>query len=114
MIDDLLDYSGDHTTTGKNVGDDLAEGKPTLPLIFAIKHGTPEQAALVRDAIEHGGLDELTAVLDAIRQTGAIDYARNQARTESRAACAALAALPNSKYRDYLLQLADFAVTRTY
>ena len=114
LIDDLLDYSGDHTTTGKNVGDDLAEGKPTLPLIFAIKHGTPEQAALVRDAIEHGGLDELTAVLDAIRQTGAIDYARNQARTESRAACAALAALPNSKYRDYLLQLADFAVTRTY
>ncbi len=114
LIDDVLDYSGDHTTTGKNVGDDLAEGKPTLPLIFAIKHGTAKQAALVRNAIEHGGRDELTAVLDAIRQTGAIAYAREQARTESRMACAALANLPDSKYRDYLLQLADFAVTRTY
>lgn len=114
LIDDVLDYSGDHAVIGKNVGDDLAEGKPTLPLIYAIKHGAPDQAARIRGAIEHGGLDELTAVLDAIRQTGALDYAREQARAESRAACAALAGLPNSQYRDYLLQLADFAVTRTY
>jgi len=114
LIDDVLDYSGDHAVIGKNVGDDLAEGKPTLPLIYAIRHGAPDQAARVRNAIEHGGLGELTAVLDAIRQTGALDYAREQARAESRAACAALAELPNSKNRDYLLQLADFAVTRTY
>ena len=114
LIDDVLDYSGDHAVIGKNVGDDLAEGKPTLPLIYAIKYGAPDQAARIRGAIEHGGLDELTAVLDAIRQTGALDYAREQARAESRAACAALAGLPNSQYRDYLLQLADFAVTRTY
>jgi octaprenyl-diphosphate synthase len=114
LIDDVLDYSGDHAVIGKNVGDDLAEGKPTLPLIYVIMHGAADQAARVRNAIKNGGLDELAAVLDAIRQTGALDYAREQARAESRAACAALAGLPNSQYRDYLLQLADFAVTRTY
>src|SRR4029079_13870076 len=99
---------------GKNVGDDLAEGKATLPLIYAIKHGTAEQAALIRHAIEHGGLADLSAVLEAIRQTGAIEYAREQAGTESRTACAALDGLPDSKYRQHLLALADFAVTRTY
>ncbi|MFN7085907.1 MAG: octaprenyl diphosphate synthase [Burkholderiales bacterium] len=114
LIDDVLDYSGDHALIGKNVGDDLAEGKPTLPLIYAIRHGSREQAALVRDAIERGGIEELPAVLDAIRCTGALEYARAQARAESAAACAALSRLPNSKYREYLLQLADFAVTRSY
>ena len=114
LIDDVLDYSGDHLVIGKNVGDDLAEGKPTLPLIYALKRGTPAQAALVRRAIEQGGGEELSAVLDAIRDTGALDYAREQARTESIAAIEALALLPNSKYRDYLIQLADFAVTRSY
>jgi octaprenyl-diphosphate synthase len=114
LIDDVLDYSGEQTVIGKNVGDDLAEGKATLPLIYAMQHGAPEQAAVVRRAIEHGGLDELGPVLDAIRQTGAIEYAREQAQRESRTACAALSMLPDSKYRDYLLQLADFAVTRMY
>jgi octaprenyl-diphosphate synthase len=114
LIDDVLDYSGDHAAIGKNVGDDLAEGKPTLPLIYAINNGTPAQAALVRNAIEHGGLNELAAVLEAIKTTGALEYARGQARAESRLACAALDCLQNSKYRDYLLQLADFAVTRSY
>lgn len=114
LIDDVLDYSGDHAAIGKNVGDDLAEGKPTLPLIYAINNGTPAQAALVRNAIEHGGLNELAAVLEAIKTTGALEYARGQARVESRLACAALDCLQNSKYRDYLLQLADFAVTRSY
>ena len=110
----MLDYSGEQTVIGKNVGDDLAEGKPTLPLIYAIKHGTPQQVRLVRHAIEHGGRDELAAVVEAIHSTGALDYAREQARRESRAACEALASLPNSRERDYLLQLAGFAVTRTY
>ncbi len=114
LIDDVLDYSGDHLVIGKNVGDDLAEGKATLPLIYALKRGTPAQAALIRRAIEQGGGEELSAVLDAIRDTGALDYAREQARTESIAAIEALALLPNSKYRDYLIQLADFAVTRSY
>lgn len=114
LVDDVLDYSGDQAVIGKNLGDDLAEGKPTLPLIYSIKHGTPQQAQLVRRAIEHGGRDELAAVIEVIRSTGALDYSREQARRESRAACEALARLPNSRERDYLLQLADFAVTRSY
>ena len=114
LIDDVLDYSGDHAVIGKNVGDDLAEGKATLPLIYAMKHGTAGQAALVRRAIQSGGLDDLDAVLDAIRASGALEYARAQAQSETRTACAALTVLPQSSYRDYLLQLADFAVTRTF
>jgi octaprenyl-diphosphate synthase len=114
LTDDVLDYSGEQAVIGKNLGDDLAEGKPTLPLIYAIQHGTDAQARLVRHAIEHGGRDELATVIDAIRLTGALDYSREQARRESRAAGDALARLPHSRQRDYLLQLADFAVTRTY
>ncbi len=114
LIDDVLDYSGDPAAIGKNVGDDLAEGKPTLPLIYAIKHGSRAQADLVRRAIEHGGRDELGAVVEAIRSTGALDYARGQARRESVAACDALSRLPHSMEREYLLQLAHFAVTRSY
>jgi octaprenyl-diphosphate synthase len=114
LIDDVLDYSGDHQDTGKNVGDDLAEGKPTLPLIYAIQHGTPEQAALVRHAIEEGGLEELQPVMQAIRDTGALDYTRAQARREADAACAAIAGLPDSKYKDSLLTLANFAVERNH
>jgi octaprenyl-diphosphate synthase len=114
LIDDVLDYSGDHAVIGKNVGDDLAEGKTTLPLIYTMKHGTIEQAQLVRRAIQGGRLDDLNAVVEAIRASGALDYARAQAQAESRTACAALAAVPRSTYRDYLLQLADFAVTRTF
>jgi octaprenyl-diphosphate synthase len=114
LIDDVLDYSGDNAIIGKNVGDDLAEGKTTLPLIYAMKHGTREQSQRVRRAIEHGGLAELQTVLDAIRGSGALDYARAQAHAESRTACAALDPLPHSNYRDYLLQLAEFAVTRTF
>ena len=114
LIDDVLDYSGDHEVIGKNVGDDLAEGKTTLPLIYAMQHGTTAQAQLVRHAIQGGGLDELNAVLDAIRVSGALDYARAQAQAEARTACEALSVLAPSKYRDYLLQLADFAVTRTF
>jgi octaprenyl-diphosphate synthase len=114
LIDDVLDYSGEQAVIGKNVGDDLAEGKPTLPLIYAIKHGAPQQAQLVRHAVEQGGRGDLAAVVDAIRSTGALDYAREQAQRESRAACDALGRLPHSRQRGFLLQLADFAVTRTY
>jgi octaprenyl-diphosphate synthase len=114
LIDDVLDYSGDHAETGKNVGDDLAEGKPTLPLIYAMKNGTPQQAEVIRRAIEHGGLNELDAVMAAIRDTGALDYAINQAKAEARVACEAISHLPDSKYKESLLQLADFSVTRSY
>jgi octaprenyl-diphosphate synthase len=114
LIDDVLDYSGDNKDTGKNVGDDLAEGKPTLPLLYAIKHGTDEERALVRGAIEHGGLDELPRVMAAIQRTGALDYTRRQAEAEAQTAKSALDKLPNSKYREYLIQLAGFAVTRNF
>jgi len=114
LIDDMLDYSGDNKTTGKNVGDDLAEGKPTLPLIYAIEHGSSDEAARIKKAVEEGGLNELQHVIAAIRRTGALDYTRRQAEAEARTASAALEALPNSKHRDSLLQLADFAVTRDY
>ena len=114
LIDDVLDYSGDLQETGKNLGDDLNEGKPTLPLIYAMREGSAAQAQTVRHAIEQGGRDDFAAVLQAITDTGALDYARVQARRESAAACAAIASLPSSKYRDSLLQLADFAVNRNH
>ena len=83
LIDDVLDYSGDLHETGKNLGDDLAEGKPTLPLIHVMRSGTDAERALVRHAIEGGGKADLEAVLAAIRRTGALDYAREQARAEA-------------------------------
>jgi octaprenyl-diphosphate synthase len=114
LIDDVLDYSGDHTVIGKNVGDDLAEGKPTLPLIHAMRKGSATQVAAVRRAIEAGGLEELPAVLEAIRDTGALEYARDRASAEAQLARGELAGLADTKQREFLLQLADFSVTRSY
>jgi octaprenyl-diphosphate synthase len=114
LIDDVLDYSGDHAETGKNLGDDLAEGKPTLPLIHAMRQGSAEQSAMIRAAIEHGGLEEFQPVLAAIRQTGALEYARRQADAESKRAVAAIEMLPRSTHRDSLIQLAAFAVDRSH
>jgi len=114
LIDDVLDYSGDLDTTGKNLGDDLAEGKPTLPLIRAIARGTAEQSALIRSAIESGGSGEFGPVLQIIRDTGALDYARDLAQVEDRKACGAIADLPRSTFKESLLQLADFAVARSF
>ena len=114
LIDDVLDYSGALQETGKNLGDDLNEGKPTLPLIYAMRRGSAAQAKTVRHAIEQGGRDDFAAVLSAITDTGALDYAREQAKLEAAAACAAIERLPNSKYRDSLVQLASFAVDRNH
>jgi octaprenyl-diphosphate synthase len=114
LIDDVLDYSGAELETGKHLGDDLAEGKPTLPLIFVLQNGSPEQAASVRRAIEDGGRDNLPEVLAAVRETGALEYARRRAAAESELAAHALAAVPASQYRDSLLELCLFAVARTY
>ena len=109
LVDDVLDYSGE---LGKSLGDDLAEGKPTLPLIYTMRRGTPAQAALVREAIREGGRDDFARVLEAIRASGALDYARAAAEREAAAARAAITALPESEHKRSLLELASFAVTR--
>jgi octaprenyl-diphosphate synthase len=114
LIDDVLDYSGDHSETGKNLGDDLAEGKPTLPLIRVMQAGNAEEKALVRRAIEGGGMDELAPVLAAVQRIGALDYARQKARAEAALATRQLDAIPGSECRDSLLQLASFSVERTF
>ena len=113
LIDDVLDYSGDHEQTGKNLGADLAEGKPTLPLIHAMRSGSAQQAGLIRGAVEHGGLQQFEPVLAAIHDTGALDYTRRQASLESQRAMEVVASLPHSSFRDSLLQLAAFAVSRS-
>ena len=114
LVDDVLDYSGDEQVIGKNLGDDMSEGKPTLPLIYAMQHGDANQAAVVRQAIEQGDVSYFPDVLQVIKQTGALEYTRQQAQRESDAACAALAALPDTNYKQSLLQLANFAATRQF
>ncbi|MCM2331058.1 MAG: polyprenyl synthetase family protein [Pseudomonas sagittaria] len=114
LVDDLLDYRGDAATLGKNVGDDLAEGKPTLPLIYTMREGTPEQAALVRQAIQQGGIEDLDAILAAVEASGALDYTARQAREHAARAIACLESLPTSEYRDALIELTEFAVARTH
>ncbi len=111
LIDDVLDYSGDATTIGKSLGDDLAEGKPTLPLIHAMRAAGPG-AEVIRNAIRDGGRDDFAAVLEAIRASGSLDYARAAAQREAHAAQRALAPLPASEFRDSLLKLASFSVER--
>ena len=114
LIDDVLDYSGDLHETGKNLGDDLAEGKPTLPLIYAMRAGNVAEREVVRHAIEHGGKSDLEGVVAAIHRVGALDYAREQARAEAATATARLDHLPHSACRDSLLQLALFSVERKF
>jgi octaprenyl-diphosphate synthase len=114
LIDDVLDYSGKEAETGKHLGDDLAEGKPTLPLIHVIQNGSPQQAALVRSAIENASGDSFADVLVAVRSSGALDAARRHGIAEAGMAKEALAPLPDSKFKETLLQLADFAVQRSF
>jgi octaprenyl-diphosphate synthase len=114
LVDDILDYSGDLAQTGKNLGDDLAEGKTTLPIIYAMRHGSAEQSAIIRSALVDGGLSDFEPVLKTMQETGALDYTRTQAEDSAREARNAIAVLPDSKYRDSLLELATFAVTRNY
>ena len=114
LVDDILDYSGDEGSIGKNLGDDLAEGKPTLPLIHVMKNGTPEQVAVVRHAIEEGGRDDWADVLKAVADSGALEIARVRAREEAELARAELAGLPANEYLQSLLDLATFAVERKF
>ena len=114
LIDDVLDYSGDAAEIGKSLGDDLAEGKPTLPLIRAMAAGSAEEAEIVRRAIVEGGRDHFPHVLGAIQRTGSLDYARGAAMREAEAAQLALRRLAPSSARESLLELAAFSVTRSH
>jgi octaprenyl-diphosphate synthase len=114
IIDDVLDYSSEEAATGKHLGDDLAEGKPTLPLILTIQRGTPEQAALVRSAIENGDRDAFVAILEAITACGALDAARDAAHAEARLAIENIRGLPAAVFEKALLELPSFAVQRNY
>ncbi|HZS68627.1 MAG TPA: polyprenyl synthetase family protein [Burkholderiales bacterium] len=112
LIDDVLDYSGDEAAIGKQLGDDLAEGKPTLPLIHALRGGNAAEQAVVRQAIVAGGRADFSAVLAAIRRCGSLEYARNAATREAAAAAAALEPLASSDFKRSLLELASFSVVR--
>ena len=114
LIDDVLDYAGDAAEIGKNLGDDLREGKPTLPLIWLMENGTPEQRQLVRSCIEHGDEEQFEAVLAAVTSSGALDYTRQQAEEAARRAAEAISGLPESVYKASLQQLCSFAVDRNH
>ncbi|MFM8330153.1 MAG: octaprenyl diphosphate synthase [Candidatus Methylumidiphilus sp.] len=114
LIDDALDYKADTEDLGKNVGDDLAEGKPTLPLIYAIEHGTEAQAALLRASIEEGSRERFKEVYEIIESTQAIGYTSRRAREEADKAIAAIADLPSSDFKQALIRLAEFSVVRSY
>jgi octaprenyl-diphosphate synthase len=114
LIDDVLDYSASPVDTGKNLGDDLAEGKPTLPLLHAMNKGTPDEAHIIRKAIENGGHENMSAVLAAIESTGSISYTAQAAQREARQAITALDPLPSSTYKKALCSLAEFSVSRTF
>ena len=113
LIDDVMDYSSSSQTMGKNVGDDLAEGKPTLPLIHAMRQGTPEQSKRIAQAItERDGMEHLDEILDILTQTKALEYTTSRAEQEAQKAIDALAVLPDSPYKTALQVLADLAVRR--
>ena len=115
LIDDLLDYSADGETLGKNTGDDLSEGKPTLPLLHAMQHGSPEQAKMIREAIEQGnGRHLLEPVLEAMNQCGSLEWTRSRAEQEADKAIDALRILPESPWRSALESLAHMSVQRDF
>ncbi|HEX4869927.1 MAG TPA: polyprenyl synthetase family protein, partial [Moraxellaceae bacterium] len=112
IIDDVLDYTSSAEVMGKNVGDDLAEGKPTLPLIQAIKAAAPAEAELIRQAIRTGGLERLQDIIAIVQRSGALDYTRQRAQQETELALAALAVLPESPYKAALADLTRLALRR--
>lgn len=114
LIDDALDYSASSAELGKNIGDDLAEGKPTLPLIHAMRRGSPVERRIIREAIERGGLDQIESITRTIESTGALDYTVSLAMKEANQASAQLERFPGSPAKDALIELAEFAVKRRY
>jgi octaprenyl-diphosphate synthase len=114
LIDDVLDYSGNATDIGKNVGDDLREGKPTLPLIYLLQHGSEAQRVLVRDCIAQGDEAHFDEILSVITQSGALEYTRERAAESSQRAIEAIAKLPESSFKEALTELAVFSVSRNH
>jgi octaprenyl-diphosphate synthase len=115
LVDDVLDYNADADQLGKNIGDDLAEGKPTLPLIYAMKHGNEQQTQLIRDAIKHSnGMDHLQDILSALEQTNALEFTMKKAELEADKAIACLDFLADSDYKQALVSLARIAVDRDH
>ncbi|MBE0369189.1 octaprenyl diphosphate synthase [Pseudoalteromonas aurantia] len=115
LVDDVLDYSANAEQMGKNLGDDLAEGKPTLPLIYAMQHGKAEQITQIRNAIEHGnGLEYLDDILITLTETNALEFAMDKARIEANKAIQMLKILPDSPYKQALIGLAEISVSRDH
>ncbi len=115
LVDDIMDYTADAKEMGKNVGDDLSEGKPTLPLLYAMQHGNDKQAQLIKEAIEQGnGMDNLTAILEAMEETGSLRYTQKQAEIEADKAIKALDVLDDSDYKQALISLAHIAANRSH
>ena len=114
LADDALDYSSSPDKLGKNIGDDLSEGKPTLPLLYAMWHGTAGQADTIREAIKTGGLDQLSVITSAIEATNAISYTKNLAEEEAKRALASIKDVPQSPYKEALEDLAQFSFRRDF
>jgi octaprenyl-diphosphate synthase len=114
LIDDVMDYSSNSEDMGKNVGDDLAEGKPTLPLIYAMQKGSAEQVALIKSAIEKGGYEKIDQVQVIIQYTGALSYTEEMAQKQAQLAIDALACLPDSEYKTLLENIARLSVCRSH
>jgi octaprenyl-diphosphate synthase len=114
LVDDIMDYTADAKEMGKNVGDDLSEGKPTLPLLYAMQQGSEVQKQLIKDAIEHGnGMDNLEAILAAMKETGSIEYTQKKAEEEADKAIASLNLIPDSQHKQALIELAHVAANRS-
>jgi octaprenyl-diphosphate synthase len=114
LVDDALDYDAKPEELGKNIGDDLADGKPTLPLIYAMKHGTAAEKHMIREAIESGSTQNLRSIQLAIETSGGLRYTAERAEIEAERAVATLQPLPRSKFKDGLVELAEFAVKRRF
>ncbi len=113
LIDDALDYSGDADTMGKNVGDDLAEGKPTLPLIHAMNHSNEEESSLIAESIRQADSSKLETIISIIQRVGSLDYTLNAANQHAAKAIASLTPLPESPYKQAMVELAEFSVKRS-